>query len=463
MNERMQWGITLALLAVYVSSVTALAWLSPNSDALDRRLEEFAYALQERSADWTVHEPLEPGSPLPPQDQRMRRAGLDTLVAKAPMTDDVQVRAAAFLFAFGGDDELDAFVSSVREPTAAHQAVFRLLRGDRALPGDAEYIEGVELPTGAKERLMLRFIRLNRADEAPALAEVLTEKRQRLETRMNLIVTAVFVPALLGLLGLFAIVPVDYRLREVGEPLAIPTPYTKEWLLIGCATLGWLAIPPTLGSFAMAGLGGDTTPSTLAWATLAITTISHALGLVVVATVAMADPPLRFADLRLGVSGFGGGRAGWARAIAWGLAGWCLSRPLLYMSALVSEVALGPAPMVTNPIVPILTGVSSEPAIIAIWLTTACVAPLFEELLFRGALFHGLRNHLGPIEAGAIVSAGFALVHPSPHTALYLFCFSAIACWLTERTGSLVPAVVLHSANNAASLFILSNTLAPGL
>ncbi|HXE71869.1 MAG TPA: type II CAAX endopeptidase family protein, partial [Candidatus Nitrosotenuis sp.] len=96
------------------------------------------------------------------------------------------------------------------------------------------------------------------------------------------------------------------------------------------------------------------------------------------------------------------------------------------------------------------------PAPLEVWLVTLGAAPalaLAEEYLFRGFLFGGLRQGLGRPGAYLLSNGFFALVHlfrPGGldyklGLALGLFLAGSVLCRLVEETGSLWPAVGLHT------------------
>jgi membrane protease YdiL (CAAX protease family) len=87
------------------------------------------------------------------------------------------------------------------------------------------------------------------------------------------------------------------------------------------------------------------------------------------------------------------------------------------------------------------------------------LAPLFEELLFRGAVLGWLAKRL-PLSWAIVVSATlFALMHGFPIVMPYAFLFGLIAGWLRVRSGSTLPGLLMHALNNllflAAALLIL--------
>jgi membrane protease YdiL (CAAX protease family) len=83
------------------------------------------------------------------------------------------------------------------------------------------------------------------------------------------------------------------------------------------------------------------------------------------------------------------------------------------------------------------------------------IAPLAEELFFRGLLFGALRARYGFWTAGLLSSALFAAVHLSAVHVLPLTVLGMALCWLYERTGSLWSSVAMHALNNAFVLAVV--------
>lgn len=89
------------------------------------------------------------------------------------------------------------------------------------------------------------------------------------------------------------------------------------------------------------------------------------------------------------------------------------------------------------------------------YFVIALLAPIVEEAVFRGAilrkLLSSMSNKWGAI---AISSALFALVHANPAQAPHAFLMGWLMGWLYMRTGSIVPGVVFHWANNTVAYLI---------
>jgi membrane protease YdiL (CAAX protease family) len=81
-------------------------------------------------------------------------------------------------------------------------------------------------------------------------------------------------------------------------------------------------------------------------------------------------------------------------------------------------------------------------------------ASLAEELCFRGFLFGGLREKLPRWVAALIAGAIFGALHALTGISAVppLIAFGVILCLLYEKTGSILPGIVLHLLNNSAAL-----------
>jgi membrane protease YdiL (CAAX protease family) len=93
-------------------------------------------------------------------------------------------------------------------------------------------------------------------------------------------------------------------------------------------------------------------------------------------------------------------------------------------------------------------------ALIGYAVLLAFVAPLAEELFFRGFVFGVLREKIGAVWAVLATGVVFGLVHVagSPiETVGVLIILGSLLCVLYLQTGSLLPCIALHAINNAIS------------
>jgi hypothetical protein len=86
-----------------------------------------------------------------------------------------------------------------------------------------------------------------------------------------------------------------------------------------------------------------------------------------------------------------------------------------------------------------------------LWLGALAViaAPIFEEFIFRGLIFGGLRRTLGTAATVLASAAIFALVHP-PAAVIPVFMLGLATALVYARTGMLAASMITHALYNAS-------------
>jgi membrane protease YdiL (CAAX protease family) len=84
------------------------------------------------------------------------------------------------------------------------------------------------------------------------------------------------------------------------------------------------------------------------------------------------------------------------------------------------------------------------------------LAPVAEELLFRGVLYPSFKRSVGKRWALWGSALLFAAAHFNLMTFLPLTLLGLMLAWLYERTGNLLAPIVAHSAFNLANLFLMA-------
>jgi membrane protease YdiL (CAAX protease family) len=89
-------------------------------------------------------------------------------------------------------------------------------------------------------------------------------------------------------------------------------------------------------------------------------------------------------------------------------------------------------------------------------LSIAVIAPLAEEIVFRGYIFRAVENKAGGYVAIILTALAFAILHFSPVLVIPIFLMGLAMGWVRERTGSIVPSLIFHSANNLSAVVLIS-------
>lgn len=82
------------------------------------------------------------------------------------------------------------------------------------------------------------------------------------------------------------------------------------------------------------------------------------------------------------------------------------------------------------------------------------LAPLAEEVVFRGGVLRALLGRMRPWTAIAVSALLFSLVHGNPAQMPYAFVAGLLLGWMFWRTGSILPGVVYHWINNSMAYII---------
>jgi len=89
------------------------------------------------------------------------------------------------------------------------------------------------------------------------------------------------------------------------------------------------------------------------------------------------------------------------------------------------------------------------------FLTLVVIAPIAEEILFRGYLFGKLRQHVPLWIAIIITSLAFGLAHGAWNVGIDVFALSIVLCLLRVVSKSLWPSIMLHMLKNGLAYYLL--------
>lgn len=89
------------------------------------------------------------------------------------------------------------------------------------------------------------------------------------------------------------------------------------------------------------------------------------------------------------------------------------------------------------------------------------LAPVFEEMLFRGLILRGFLQRYSPAKAIFVSSLLFAVIHINPHQMLPGLLMGILFAWLTVKTKSLVPSIFSHMFVNCFSWMSINGIFPP--
>jgi membrane protease YdiL (CAAX protease family) len=189
----------------------------------------------------------------------------------------------------------------------------------------------------------------------------------------------------------------------------------------------------------------DTTAGKVVYQALfEVTLMATAIG--VVSSASVQGAALRDDLALLGLRRFATSGYGWVAA---GLAS--------YYAAVVAYASLVTTPKQKD--VARDLGLNAGPlAAVPVVLVIAVLAPIAEEIFFRGMLFGGLRRRLSTVPAAAISALVFGALHATTGISAVppLIIFGFVLALLYEKTGSLVPGMIAHMINNSLALAFAS-------
>lgn len=143
-----------------------------------------------------------------------------------------------------------------------------------------------------------------------------------------------------------------------------------------------------------------------------------------------------------------------------GLTGFLAAWPFLYLTLMLSayifswlkiDMAKG-----IHPIAPVLMEAHSPGMITVIFILGILVAPIVEEIMFRGVLYSWLRRRLNLTGAVIISAMIFALVHPQGLIGFMPIAFlGAVLALLREWRHNLLAPIIAHAGFNLVSLIII--------
>lgn len=226
-----------------------------------------------------------------------------------------------------------------------------------------------------------------------------------------------------------------------GDPPA-PRTIGIGWILLGIV-LGILVVPGIFGGLAVVVAGDPDNEVALIFAQA-----FFAAGLVAVPFLLMHVNGVRPAGPRLGLRRFP-----LASGIGWMFASYGIFFAFAAAYGLIVQ---------TDSEQQVLQDIAAEQdtaILIAQGILVIVVAPITEELFFRGFVFGGLRGRMTLWPAAIISGIFFGSIHligGSWEVIPPLAVFGVLLAWLYERTGSLGPPMMMHALQNSIAFIVVT-------
>lgn len=180
---------------------------------------------------------------------------------------------------------------------------------------------------------------------------------------------------------------------------------------------------------------------------------------IALASLALFAVPIGGVKISLGRIGLT--RENLSKNIVWGICAALANLPVLMVvtTIFMNLPGIKDLPPPEHPMQFELQGSPGALQIAIAFFTAAIIAPIWEEITFRGVILPALARVFGSAGAGILASSLlFASLHPQGiplWPALGLV--GAVAAMLTYQTRSLVPSIAMHATHNL--LIVLANTL----
>ena len=166
-----------------------------------------------------------------------------------------------------------------------------------------------------------------------------------------------------------------------------------------------------------------------------------------------------FASLLRGrnpVSLFGLSRLSPIMILLWAGVAVLVAYPLMIGAVYLLELVIGKGEQLQE-VVRTLIGTDNPTLKAILAITAIIIAPLVEEIIFRGYLYPVIKRYSGCLFAAIMTSLLFAIVHGNLPSIVPLFILALILTFAYETTGCLWVPIATHSLFNAIQVSLMLN------
>lgn len=130
--------------------------------------------------------------------------------------------------------------------------------------------------------------------------------------------------------------------------------------------------------------------------------------------------------------------------------------PVMYLSTYIVELVISKMDINPTMLENALVFDKSLIGCILFFIEIAILPAIFEELLFRKVMLDGAKKY-GTVFGIIFTAVMFGLIHMNIPQAINAFLIGIIFAYLTIKTGSIIPAMILHLLNNGTQALFMIN------
>lgn len=93
-------------------------------------------------------------------------------------------------------------------------------------------------------------------------------------------------------------------------------------------------------------------------------------------------------------------------------------------------------------------------AVAMLVIVSVLLAPIMEETVYRGVLFHGLKRKYTLVGAAALSALAFMLMHMNPMQVVFQFALGSVCAFIAARSKRIFTAMLTHATTNALALVV---------
>lgn len=124
-----------------------------------------------------------------------------------------------------------------------------------------------------------------------------------------------------------------------------------------------------------------------------------------------------------------------------------------FFANIVSQIEVAVMPEAGKEFESMMENVLGNGSIIGV-ISAALLAPISEEIVFRGLLVKNAKKVFGLTGCMLLSGIAFGIVHLNPIQSIYAIPLGMLLAYLAYRYSSIIPAILLHMINNSLSVFL---------